>query len=179
MKLEQQLFSLLDELIGFSRPRGTWFAVVLLISAVMTSYMLSLTNRFSPEDAALTESSLVNDPKATLGQFFGSAGERAEWGGVTYRPLTMLSLAWDYHRKGPSTYTPFRRQNALLHTLSAVLVYWLTLKLSRRRGVALSVALLFAASPTSSSCVSYITHRGELMAAFGVLGVVALFDWAT
>src|SRR5258706_7579082 len=122
--------SLYEAIIGFNKPKGRWFPMVLLIVAVMTSYLLSLSNRFSPEDEALAQTELVTK-KVDLTHYFGSVSRRVEWGGVTYRPLTMLSLAADYHKKGLD-YVQFLRVNALLHMATAWLVFWLALKLTRR-----------------------------------------------
>src|SRR5438309_2317041 len=114
LKLPHLVFKGIDLLVGAGRPKGDWFPVCLIVSVVVATYLMSLGNRFSPEDETLGRSALVTGKQVSLRQFFGSACRQIEWGGATYRPLVMMSLARDYQKRGLDFYQ-FRRTNAAFH----------------------------------------------------------------
>jgi len=69
--------------------------------------------------------------------------------------------------------------NILFHILTAILVYYLLNLISKKRGISLVSALLFVAHPVFTSAVTYISGRGEILAAFFMLLSFVLYIKAT
>ncbi|MFH1046470.1 MAG: tetratricopeptide repeat protein [Candidatus Omnitrophota bacterium] len=80
-----------------------------------------------------------------------------------YRPLTMLSYAWDYawwHLDARG----YHLTNVLLHILAALALFWCIQLLFGDRILALLSAVLFTAHPIQTECVAYISGRASPLA---------------
>ena len=94
-----------------------------------------------------------------------------------YVPLTMLSLAIDYHFWG---LTPFgyHLTNILLHATTAVLVYIFLLPLVRSVSIAFWAAVLFAVHPIQLEAVSVAVQRKSVLSgALFFLTLIAYQRW--
>lgn len=100
-----------------------------------------------------------------------------------YHPLTWISLGLDYVSAGELDAGVFHRTNVILHALTAVLFYFLGLRVLGLAGFgapcsrlgALSAALLFAVHPLRVESVAWVTERRDVLS--GGLLVLALLCW--
>jgi protein O-mannosyl-transferase len=82
-----------------------------------------------------------------------------------YHPLTTLSFAVEYHFFGlhPAAY---HSTNVLVHLANIILVFFLVLRLSHRREIAVIAACLFGIHPMHVESVAWITERKDVVYAF-------------
>jgi len=82
-----------------------------------------------------------------------------------YRPLQMVSYAWDYFcwKLNPAGY---HITNIFLHIAVASMIYLFVSILYANRLLALLVSLLFALHPVHSETVAYISSRADLLFVF-------------
>lgn len=135
-------------------------------------YANSLGNGFTFDDHAIVEDNPSILSLDLVHIFSVPYWPNREHAGL-YRPLTTLSLAFNYaiHRFDPLGYHGI---NVLLHVLNTLLVYLLTRQLLRVPfGVV--VALLFALHPVQTEAVNGIVGRAELLSAFWVLVACLLY----
>lgn len=105
---------------------------------------------------------------------------------LVYRPITMVSFAFDYAaaRSGETDPPParlpdraaraFHVQNILWHGAVSVAFFCLVLELFNAPGLALAAAALFAVHPVHTEAVDGIVGRAELMSAcFAFLALLA------
>lgn len=82
-----------------------------------------------------------------------------------YHPLTILTLAAEYHFFGLNE-TGYHTVNLLLHLLNVILVFYAVLLLSDKSGVALVASLLFAISPLHVESVAWAAELKDLLYSF-------------
>jgi len=126
----------------------------------------------------LDDRELVVDDQAFLarpsaaGEAFGRAyfreGARDH---AYYRPVVTASFALDAAGSGNAA-SGYRATNVLLHATSACLLLLLLSAEGYGRGVALAVALMFAAHPALTATVAWIPGRDDLL-----LGLFSLAAW--
>lgn len=135
-------------------------------------YANSLGNGFTFDDHAIVEDNPSLLTLDVVHIFSVPYWPNREHAGL-YRPLTTLSLAFNYAVHG---FDPFgyHAVNVLLHVLNSVLVYFLTRHLLRVPLGAL-VALLFALHPIQTEAVNGIVGRAELLSAFWLLVTCLLY----
>lgn len=91
-----------------------------------------------------------------------------------YRPLSLLSLAVDYHAFGLDPFA-FRLVNVAVHVIAALVIGRVASLVTGVRAVGLGTACLFAISPMSAEAVYWASTRGTLLAAaFGSTALLAL-----
>ena len=93
-----------------------------------------------------------------------------------YVPLTIVSYMIDYAIGGLNPVV-YHMHNLLLHTLSALLVCWLTLRLSRCRWLALAVGLLFAVHPLNTEAVAWARGRKDVLSSFFFLASLISYHY--
>lgn len=93
-------------------------------------------------------------------------------GSDLYRPLTVLSLAWNLRAAG--TREGFRAVNIALHAAVVLTLFW-TLSALLPRPAAWTGAALFAVHPLASEAVLWVVGRAEIFSAlFGLLAFALL-----
>ena len=97
------------------------------------------------------------------------------WGVEMYRPLTALTLAFDWAVGGGSPLV-FHVVNVLLHAVVTALVYVLARKYLPVFGATVA-ALLFAAHPVHVEAVASVVGRAEVLAALFVLGAALAYSF--
>jgi len=144
---------------------GWALAAVAVAAAVWVVNEPTLDYGFAYDDQAVVQE---RPPAWQQGwsEFLATRG----WG--VGRHAVLLSL--DLDRRDPLTPRPFRITNLVFATMNALLVLALASALGLSPAGALTTALLFAVHPTHVDAVVGIVGRAELMAAFGVLGVLLL-----
>ena len=90
-----------------------------------------------------------------------------------YRPITILSLAVNARLLGGEP-AAFHAVNILLHSLNALLVYFLIRKLFDRPVLSLLTGLLFAVHPIATEAVASVAGRADLLATFFMLAASLL-----
>ena len=89
-------------------------------------------------------------------------------GGDLYRPLTSLSVALSYQLYGEEP-AGYHVENAVLHAVTCVLVFWLIVTYGFSFLTALLTGALFAVAPVHIEAVANIILRNEMLAAtFGL-----------
>src|SRR5260221_6340426 len=91
-----------------------------------------------------------------------------------YHPLTMLSLAIEYHFWGLNE-AGYHIINVLLHLLNIILVFYTIFLLSNKTGVALIVALLFGIHPMHVESVAWASELKDLLYTFFFLASYILY----
>lgn len=109
---------------------------------------------------------------------------------LNYHPLTMISLAKDYHiaemfgEASPENPFPglnpamYHFTNLLFHLLNTLLVFWFIFLLGKNRWIAFGTALLFAIHPVHIESVAWISERKDVLYTFFyLLGLVAYMKY--
>lgn len=121
----------------------TWVHILLIISLIFIAYTNSLNNAFVSDDIA----EIRDNP---------NIGNLAT---ITSRPFGFIRLIiyWlSYHVGGLNPFA-FRMTNFLFHIGSSLLVYFILLKLSNFKKIAIITSLLFAVHPAISEAVVWIS----------------------
>jgi Flp pilus assembly protein TadD len=79
-----------------------------------------------------------------------------------YQPLTTLSFAVEYRFFGLNS-SVFHATNLVLHLVNVALVFFLVMKLSKRKEIALIAACLFGIHPMHVESVAWITERKDVL----------------
>ncbi len=82
-----------------------------------------------------------------------------------YHPLTILTLAIEYHYFGLNA-TGYHAFNLLLHLLNVILVFYVVFSLSDKVGVALVASLLFGIHPLHVESVAWAAELKDLLYTF-------------
>jgi len=94
---------------------------------------------------------------------------------LNYHPITILSLAIDYHF---SKLAPFRYHlvNLVLHLLNTALVFFFAYKLSKKNlFVAIFVSLFFGIHPMHVESVAWVAERKDVLYAFFFLSALITY----
>ena len=96
-----------------------------------------------------------------------------------YHPLTMLSLAWDYHIAQLKPFV-YHRDSMILHILASVAVTYFTWLLSRNLSLTAFCGLLFVIHPMHVESVAWVAGRKDvLFGLFYFLALIAYYYFAT
>ena len=82
-----------------------------------------------------------------------------------WHPLTWLSYQLESSLFGADNASARHATNLLIHIGNSLLVFFLFSRLLKQRGIALVLALLFAAHPQHVQVVAWVSERKELLAA--------------
>ncbi len=164
-------------------PRTNHFFCLLITLLILLVYSNSFENSFQYDDLhVILKNPSIKDPGNFL-QFFLNpqmgSGLTKETSG--YRPVLMATFAMNYSLGGLDVFG-YHLINFLIHALSAILIYFITLFFLRRSGdegeekpgrnqmAALFAALIFAVHPVQTESVTYITGRSSSLTALFFLG---------
>ncbi|MCX6250444.1 MAG: tetratricopeptide repeat protein [Bacteroidetes bacterium] len=145
-------------------------SIVILVVAVLFCFSRSFHAKFTDWDDTdyVLENNLVQKISGdNVGKMF------TESSATNYHPLTMLSLAIDYHRAAidPNTKepdpSPFHQTNIFLHLFNVLLMFVFIYSLSNKKWyVAFIVAFLFGVHPMHVESVAWIAGRKDLLYTF-------------
>ncbi len=149
-------------------------ALVLVILTI-SIYANTLSNGFVFDDRVIVEHN-------TLIQDFGNIGEiftTNYWQPVNrnrglYRPLTILSYSINYAINGLNP-IGYHAVNILLHTFTVLMLYLLTIMVSRSFLVSIFSGVLFSVHPIHVEAVANVVGRAELLSAFFFLSAAVLY----
>jgi tetratricopeptide (TPR) repeat protein len=142
------------------RPGRWWFllplAVGLLTAAVFAP---AIQNGFTNWDdpAYVLQDHLLRDLSPSGLQAIGTTFVEGN-----YHPLTILSLAVDYHlwKLNPLGY---HLTNVVIHVLATLAVFWLVLLLTESRELSTITALFFGIHPLHVESVAWISARKDVL----------------
>ena len=140
--------------------------VALLVLLCLIVYHNSLSNEFVYDDfGSIVENKYITQPGQFLSALFGPSYFKIAGLEASYRPVATLSyfLIYTFAELNPFYY---HLASLLLHTLNAVLVYWLANLILKNQLGALIAGLLFASHPALSEAVNCIDFNDDLLAAF-------------
>ncbi|MFA5164607.1 MAG: tetratricopeptide repeat protein [Candidatus Omnitrophota bacterium] len=140
-------------------------ATALILVAGSISYVNSLLNPFIWDDIALIVRNFHIGDLGYIPRLFLEGSYHQDITGNFYRPVLMASFALDYRYWGLEPFG-YHLANLFLHLSNALLVYCLVWLLSKKRTVSFLAALLFAVHPVHTEAVTYISGRGDPLAAF-------------
>ena len=131
--------------------------LIYIAALALACYVNTLVNGFVFDDSAYLASDAVR--KLAVGDIFCS-----NWLGLAlYRPLTLLSLGFDFQFFGEAPWG-YHLTNVLLHTVNSLLLYALARDLLGEDRAALWAALLYASHPLQTEVVAWVSARGDLLA---------------
>lgn len=139
-------------------------ALVIVISGAI-SYLSSLLNPFIWDDVHLVSANLHIRNLSYIPRLFLENVYHQDMIGKFYRPVLMGSFSLDYHLWGPDPFG-YHVTNILIHIGNALLVYGLIRLIFRRELLAFLTAMLFVLHPVQTEAVTYISGRGDPLAAF-------------
>ena len=94
-----------------------------------------------------------------------------------YHPLTLISLAADYHLAGANPMM-FHVSNLILHLINVILVFAVFRSITKSNTVSFVTALLFAVHPMHIESVAWISSRKDLLyVMFFFLGIRAYLEY--
>ncbi|HHT9137131.1 MAG TPA: tetratricopeptide repeat protein [Candidatus Wunengus sp. YC60] len=149
--------------------------IIVVVALSVITYLNCLPNQFVYDDTStIVDNKLIKDwgnfPILFTHDYFKLSGE------LTYRPIVTLSYFIDYFlwHMNPMGY---HLVNVVLHTINAILVYFLVLLLFRQYnktqeshdqisnvGLALLTCMLFTVHPIVSEVVNMVSYREDLTA---------------
>jgi len=142
------------------------FPIALLSVLCLVVYYNSLSNGFVYDDyGSIVENKYIAQPGRFLASIFSQSYFQIAGLEASYRPVATLSyfLIYAVAKLNPFYY---HLASLLLHTLNAILVYWLANFILQHRWRALAAALLFACHPALTEAVNCIDFNDDLLATF-------------
>jgi tetratricopeptide (TPR) repeat protein len=137
----------------------------LLVILCLIVYYNSLSNGFVYDDfGAIVENKYLNHPGQFLGSLFNHSYFKIAGLEASYRPVATLTYFLIY---AIAELDPFYYHLAslFLHTLNAVMVYWIANLILKNKLGALIAGLLFASHPALSEAVNCIDFNDDPLAA--------------
>ncbi len=138
------------------------FFVLTIIAVTVISYFPSVHNGFTNWDdpGYVVENYAIRDlSSAGMQKLFTTYVEG------NYHPLTMLSLALEFHYFGLNP-TAYHIDNLILHVVNSMLVFWFVVALTGSAPLALFVGILFGINPLHVESVAWISERKDLLYSF-------------
>jgi len=155
-----------------TRRAASW-AVFLL---ALLFYLPSVTGNFVWDDEdIIREDYVLRDASNALYVFTPQYWKRDFPGSEgRYRPLRALTFMAERKVWGEKA-AGYHFDNALLHALAALVLFWLALALGLSVNRALLAGLLFAAHPAAVEAVAWVKNRTDLLAALFCASSLLLF----
>jgi len=149
--------------------------MVLALAGIAAVTVAAFAGAFHHAFVSLDDATCVTQNPLVLQQRYGALLTTIV--NNSYHPITMLSLA--LNASPPLSATPFLVTNVVVHTLNALLVFWLVYLLSRRRLlVALLAAVLFGIHPMRVESVAWVSSRKDVLYVFFfVVGLIAYWRY--
>ena len=151
------------------KERKTFLAIALIIIAGLVVYVNSVNGKFIWDDEVFVKhnryikswtnvsKTFTEDPGAGGGGYYGF-----------FRPLQMITYMVDYTLWGLDV-RAYHFVNIALHVLVALALYWLINSLFCDRILSLFASLMFVVHPVHTEAISYISGRGDPLAALFML----------
>ena len=152
--------------------------IIIVCFLVFIVYLPALSSKalLIDDDQFLTNNVQVRNPGwNSIRQVFTEVLKPSTTKGY-YKPVTMISLMADYALGGrPENLKPFHRTSLLLHIANTALIIVLLYMLFGHAWIAAGVGLLFGLHPLTVECVTWISQRKTVLAAFFSLWSLILY----
>jgi tetratricopeptide (TPR) repeat protein len=151
------------------------YLIALLVVIVLGIYYPTIFAPFNTVDDVKMVTGLLNKESLRLREVFFPGGQ-----GYYYRPLLYLSFWLDTFLWGQEA-SFWHLVNILIHAANAVLVFFVTHAVSKKKDISSNVvpslaALLFAVHPINTEAVNWVSGRSDLLAClFLLLSILSLF----
>ncbi|OGP58969.1 MAG: hypothetical protein A2V67_19840 [Deltaproteobacteria bacterium RBG_13_61_14] len=156
--------------------KQTWLQAGLIVVFTWVVYSNALPGDFYFDDIHHVQENLALQVQVSLGRLFTDPQTFSSRLGVQmYRPLTLLSYAATFALFG-SKPLGFHLLNLLIHSLNALLVFFLARRWLKDQVLSWLLALTFAVATVNTMAVNYISSRSDLLAAGWVLLALFLDD---
>ena len=149
--------------------------VTLLVLLCFIVYFNSLSNEFVYDDlGSIVENKYIRQPGRFLASLFSHSYFQIAGLEASYRPVATLSylLIFSFAELNPVYY---HLASLVLHTLNAILVYWMASLILQHRLRALMAGLLFACHPVLTEAVNCIDFNDDLLATFFFLAAFIFY----
>jgi len=152
--------------MNFERIHKIYYVLFILLVVLTVFYSALFAGILSVDDQRLVTDLFNLDSWSLKGVFIRG-------GGYYYRPISRLTFLADKFLSGPHE-SFMHLENILLHATSCILVFFISSRLARLRGlespaVPLVAALLFGLHPITTEPVNWISGRTDLLAAVFLL----------
>ncbi|MEW6008069.1 MAG: tetratricopeptide repeat protein [Candidatus Omnitrophota bacterium] len=132
-------------------------------------YATSLNGKFLWDDEFLVQDNVyIKHFSMIPGIFTKTIGVGAGRESPCYRPLQMLTYMFDYSLWGLNA-VGYHLTNIILHTIAALMLFWLVYLLYNRQLLSFLVSILFVSHPIHVEAVAYISGRAESLATIGII----------
>lgn len=143
--------------------------IILIIIIGFCVYANSLNNKFLWDDEFLVKENIyIKNPGQFAHIFSETIGMGAGVEGNYYRPLQMLTYAFDYSVWRLNVFG-YHITSVALHILAALSIYWLINLLYNRRTLSFLTSILFVVHPIHTDAVDYISGRADLLTGLFIL----------
>ncbi len=146
----------------------------LLLVVTFICYANSLSGELLSDDLILIVKNHNAHQFSTLYKLFTQNYFHSIVADGTYRPISSLSFALNYLLHGEHT-LGYHVFNTLIHAINAVLLYCLTLEVTKRQFLSLANALIFVTHPVRVEAVSFISGRPEALATLFILIAIKVY----
>ncbi|MFA6923136.1 MAG: hypothetical protein WC223_02685 [Bacteroidales bacterium] len=160
----QKSIKIADNVEDKSKAKIKFFLPAILLLTIIV-YSNSIRNNFvAPwdDDVYVTENNFIKNFTAqNISDIFSTKTLVAG----NYHPLTILSLAVDYHffKLNPH---PYHLENLIFHLINILLVFYLVYLLKKKKTIAIIVSLFFAIHPMHVESVSWVSERKDMLYSF-------------
>jgi tetratricopeptide (TPR) repeat protein len=152
--------------------------IIIVCFLVFIVYLPALSSKalLIDDDQFLTNNVLVRNPGwDSVRQVFTEVLKPSTVRGY-YKPVAMISLMADYALGGrPENLKPFHRTSLLLHMANTALIIVLLYMLFGHAWIAAGLGLLFGLHPLTVECVTWVSQRKTVLAAFFSLWSLILY----
>lgn len=146
----------------------------LLLVVTFICYANSLSGELLSDDLILIVRNQNAHQLSTLYKLFTQNYFHTIVADGIYRPISSLSFAFNYLLHGEHT-LGYHVFNTLIHAVNAVLLYRLTLEITKRQFLSLANALIFVAHPVRVEAISFISGRPEAIATLFILIAIMVY----
>jgi len=158
------------------RSTGTWTLALTCILAIATVALYHPVFHYPFSNA--DDESYVTD---NVHVKYGFDPDTVKWAFTTFHdanwhPLTWLSHAMDCHLYSLES-GKHHRTNVILHTINALLLFWVLLQATGYVGRSAMVAALFALHPVNVESVVWISERKTLLSMLFFLLALGAYRW--
>ena len=145
-----------------SIPQGYWnyLAIGFLIVLTFLCFQPGLKGEFTnwDDDRYVKNNELIQ--QGTFSEII------TEYYMGNYHPLTLLSYHYEFKIAGKDPYL-YHFNNLILHILNVLLIFWISLRLSKHNVLAsVLAAVLFSVHPLHVESVSWVSERKDVLYAF-------------
>jgi len=149
--------------------KNPWMVLLLYVVIGFLIYGNSLNGAFIWDDNLLIlENNQIKDWKNFKNIFSENIGRESGKTFEFYRPLQLLTYAWDF-ALWKFNVVGYHLTNTLLHIAAAILLFFLINKIIQNYAVSILTGLLFLVHPIHTEAVSYISGRADPLALVFIL----------